>query len=98
MTYYLTAELIGAVYSWTFIKGWGVFSCLSPILAYLTWLTKEKGLFPKIISIGIIFVTIVGNFILQGNFIIPDFIIIPLIAYILFLKKIKRNKSEYKEK
>lgn len=90
ISYYVTAELTNAVYSWNFIKGWTIFSCLSPLFAYFTWKTKEKGLFAKFISIGLILVTIIGNYILVRTFTIPDLIIIPIIVYFLFIKKVKR--------
>lgn len=90
ISYYVTAELTNAVYSWNFIKGWTIFSCLSPLFAYFTWKTKEEGLFAKFISIGLILVTIIGNYILVRTFTIPDLIIIPIIAYFLFIKKVKR--------
>lgn len=90
ISYYVTAELTNAVYSWNFIKGWTIFSCLSPLFAYFTWKTKEKGLFGKFISIGLILVTIIGNYMLVRTFTIPDLIIIPIIVYFLFIKKVKR--------
>ena len=90
ISYYVTAELTNAVYSWNFIKGWTIFSCLSPLFAYFTWKTTEEGLFAKFISIGIILVTIIGNYILVRTFTIPDLIIIPIIVYFLFIKKVKR--------
>lgn len=90
ISYYVTAELTNAVYSWNFIKGWTIFSCLSPLFAYFIWKTKEEGLFAKFISIGLILVTIIGNYILVRTFTIPDLIIIPIIVYFLFIKKVKR--------
>ncbi len=90
ISYYVTAELTNAVYSWNFIKGWTIFSYLSPLFAYFTWKTKEEGLFAKFISIGLILVTIIGNYILVRTFTIPDLIIIPIIVYFLFIKKVKR--------
>jgi hypothetical protein len=93
ITYYATAELTGSVYGLTFIKGWLVFSCLSPLFAYFSWMTKERGLFPKIISVGIVIVTIVANFFLVRGFSVSDFIIIPAIIYILFFKKVARKRA-----
>ena len=90
ISYYVTAELTNAVYSWNFIKGWTIFSCLSPLFSYFTWKTQEEGLFAKFISIGLILVTIIGNYILVRTFTIPDLIIIPIIVYFLFIKKVKR--------
>ena len=90
ISYYVTAELTNAVYSWNFIKVWTIFSCLSTLFAYFTWKTKEEVLFAKFISIGLILVTIIGNYILVRTFTIPDLIIIPIIVYFLFIKKVKR--------
>ena len=97
ISYYVTAELTNAVYSWNFIKGWTIFSCLSPLFAYFTWKTKEEGLFAKFISIGLILVTIIGNYILVRTFTIPDLIIIPIIVYFLFIKKVKRQITIYQD-
>lgn len=51
LTYYATAMLTQSVYGWTFIIGWTIFAFLSPVMAYFAWMTKEWGLFPKIIVI-----------------------------------------------
>lgn len=90
LTYYITAEVTHSVYGWTFIKGWLCFSLCLPVMAYFTWMTKEKGLFPKIISLGIIIVTILSNIIIFGGPRWYDFIIIIILLYFLFIKKIKR--------
>ena len=58
ITYYFVAFISKGVYSSIFIIGWTIFAFCSPILAYFTWITKEKGVFPKIISIGIISISI----------------------------------------
>ena len=54
ITYYITAEVTNSVYGWNFIRGWVVFACCSPLMAYLVTLTKNKGIFPLIIKIGIL--------------------------------------------
>ena len=56
--YYVTAELTHAVYGWTFIKGWAVFACCSPVMAYLVTLTKGRGLLPLLIKLGVLAVYI----------------------------------------
>ena len=48
ITYYFVAFISKGVYSSIFIIGWTIFAFCSPILAYFTWITKEKGVFPKI--------------------------------------------------
>ena len=64
ITYYFVAFISKGVYSSVFITGWTIFAFCSPILAYFTWITKEKGVFPKIISIGIISISILSSVIL----------------------------------
>lgn len=90
ITYYLTAFISKGVYSEVFIIGWTVFALCSPLFAYFTWSTKENGMFPKIISIGIILVSILSTVILFDRLRIYDFVINGIMVYILFFKKIKR--------
>lgn len=93
ITYYITAEITNAVYGYSFIMFWTIFSFISPIFAFFTWMTKEKGIFPKVISIGILIVTLfVGFVIIKGVSLIDVFIVIPLIIYFLFIKKSRNNK------
>ncbi len=90
LTYYATAIATDSVYSTTFIIGWTVFALFSPLLAYFTWMTKEKGVFPKIISVGIVLVSILSSVILFDGFRIYDFFIDGLLIYFLFFRKVKR--------
>lgn len=90
ITYYAVAALTNGVYSKTFIIGWSIFALLSPVMAYFTWLTKEKGILPKIISIGIVLTSILSSIILFDKLRIYDFIIDLILIYILFFKKIQR--------
>ena len=87
ITYYITAEVTNSVYGWNFIKGWVVFACCSPLMAYLVTLTKNKGIFPLIIKIGIFVVYLVTDILLFGGPRIYDFIFILLLIYLLFIKK-----------
>ncbi len=87
--YYLTAYITNAVYGWTFIKGWTVFAFFSPIFAYFTWRSKEKGIFSIIIRLGIIGVSIFCSLLLFTVNIF-DLIINLILVYFLFFKKIKR--------
>ena len=59
-------------------------------MAYFTWIAKEKGVFPKIISIGIIVVSFLSSVILFDRIRFYDIIINGIMAYFLFVKKIKR--------
>lgn len=89
ISYYLTAHITHSVYGWTFIKGWTIFACISPIFAYFTWMTKEKGFQPIIIRLGIIGVSVFSSMFLF-SFDIFDLIINLILIYFLFFKKIKR--------
>ena len=75
-----------SVYGWTFIKGWAVFACLSPVMAYIVTLTKGRGFLPMVIKIGI-FAGYIGLNILLGGFIkIYDILFLILLVYLLFIK------------
>ena len=90
ITYYFVAFISKGVYSSIFIIGWTIFAFCSPILAYFTWITKEKGVFPKIISIGIVSISILSSVILFDRLRVYDYIIDGLMMYYLFFKKIER--------
>ncbi|MDO4378980.1 MAG: hypothetical protein Q4C64_07630 [Erysipelotrichia bacterium] len=90
ITYYFMAFITKGVYSNIFIIGWTIFAFCSPIFAYFTWMTKEPGIFSKIISIGIIFVSVLSTIILFGRLRAYDFIINGILVYYLFFKKIER--------
>lgn len=91
ITYYFVAFVTKGVYSTAFIIGWTVFAFLSPIMAYFTWMTKEKGIFPKIIGVGIILVSLLSSAVLFDRIRFYDIIIDAVMAYFLFVKKIKRT-------
>lgn len=90
ITYYFVAFVTNGVYSTVFIAGWTVFAFISPLMAYLTWMTKENGVFPKIISIGIIAVSLLSSAVLFDRIRFYDIIINGITAYFLFVKKIER--------
>ncbi len=90
ITYYFVAFITKGVYSNIFIIGWTIFALCTPIFAYFAWMTKEKGVFPKIISIGIILVSILSSIILFDRLRVYDIVIDALLVYFLFFKKIDR--------
>ena len=91
ITYYLAAFLTRGVYSGIFIIGWSLFALCSPIMAYFAWLSKEKGLFPKIICVGIVLVSFLSSVIFFDRLRAYDFIINVVLIYFLFIKKIERQ-------
>lgn len=92
ITYYFVAIVSNGVYSNEYIIGWTIFSLCSPMMAYFTWMSKEKGIFPKIIGVGIVLVSILSSIILFDRLRIYDYIIDIILIYILFFKKIERIK------
>lgn len=90
ITYYFVAFITKGVYSNIFIIGWTIFAFSTPIFAYFAWMTKEKGLFPKIISIGIILISILSSIILFDRLRVYDIVIDALLVYFLFFKKVER--------
>lgn len=91
VTYYGAAVLTDGVYSQVMIAGWTVFALCSPVFAWFAWLTKERGVFPKVISIGILLVSVLSSVILFDGFRAYDLIIDALLAYFLFLKRVERR-------
>lgn len=89
-TYYFVAFITKGIYSNTIIIGWTIFALCSPIFAYFTWMTKEKGIRSKFISVGIILVSVISSIILFDKLRIYDFIIDGILIYYLFFKKINR--------
>ncbi|MGN1317214.1 MAG: hypothetical protein ACI4VW_09185 [Acutalibacteraceae bacterium] len=90
ITYYFVAFVAEGVYSAVFIAGWTIFALFSPLMAYFTWMTKEKGVFPKIISVGIILVSLLSSIVLFDRIRFYDIIIDAVMIYFLFVKKIER--------
>ena len=87
ITYYVTAELTHSVYSWTYIRGWAIFACCSPLLAFLVTLTKDKGFWPTVIKFGILAGYLVMNMLLGGFLKIYDLAFLAILVYLLFFKK-----------
>ena len=90
ITYYFVAFISKGVYSNIYIAGWTVFALCSPILAYLTWMTKENGVLPKVISVGIILTSILSSVVLFDRLRVYDIAINGVMVYFLFFKKIER--------
>lgn len=91
ITYYTVAALTDGVYGKSFIIGWTVFAFFSPVMAYLAWKAKEKGLFPIILRVGIVMVSFLSSILLFHGPRIYDFFISGILIYFLFFKKIARD-------
>ena len=89
-TYYFVAFITDGVYSNIIMVGWTIFAFCSPVLAFFAWLTKEKGIFPKIIVVGIILVSLLSSIVFFDRLRIYDLIINGILLYFLFFKKVER--------
>ena len=89
-TYYLTAALSHGVYSKEFMIGWTAFALCSPVMAYFAWFTKENGIFPQIVRVGIIAVSVLSSILLFDRLRIYDFVMNGALFYFLFIKKVDR--------
>ena len=94
LTYYAAAMLTHGVYGWSFIIGWTIFALLSPVMAYFTWMTKERGLFPKLIGAGIVLVSVLSSVLLFDRLRVYDFVLDGLLVYFIFFKRIDRNRTQ----
>ena len=93
ITYYAVAALSHGVYAKSFIIGWTIFALCSPVMAYFTWMTKQKGLLPKIISIGIVTVSVLSSVLLFDGFRIYDLLIDGCLIFFLFFVDVQRNPA-----
>ena len=89
-TYYVTAAVTHGVYGRAFIIGWTVFALTSPVMAYFAWMTKERGIFPKIMAAGIVAVAVMSSILLFDHLRMYDFIIDGVLVYFLFFQKIRQ--------
>lgn len=89
-TYYVTAALSHGVYSIEYITLWTVFALCSPIMAFFAWYTKERGVIPSVVSMGIIAVSVLSSILLFDRLRIYDVVINGVLVYFLFIKKVDR--------
>lgn len=88
--YYAAAILTKGVYGRMFILGWTGFALCSPVLAFIAWMSKEKGIFPKLIGAGIVLVSVLSSLLLFDGFRVYDVVIDGLLIYVLFFLNIER--------
>ncbi len=93
ITYYFVAFVSKGVYSNIYIIAWTAFALLSPIMAYCAWISKEKGIFPIILRIGIIAVSLLSSIVFFDRLRVYDFIIAAALIYFLFFAKVKRSNQ-----
>lgn len=81
-TYYITAQLLDAVWGKSFAYGWAAFALILPILAFVTWYAKGRGFIAGVLRIGIVAVMIISSILF--SFGISDLVIIIIAVIILF--------------
>ena len=59
-------------------------------MAYVAWLSKEKGTIPAIIRVGIVGASFLSSLILFEGLHLFDFLINGVLVYFLFFKKVRR--------
>lgn len=92
-TYYLAAVLTRGVYSKLFIAGWTGFALLSPILAYVTWWTKQPGALARLIAVGVVLFSVGSTILLFDRLRVYDLVINGGLIYFLFFKRVKRENA-----
>ena len=70
--YYVTAEMTESVYSHIFVYGWAVFALFSPLMGFCVWYAKGKSWISKIITAGIIILTLAAAIVLFDKIRISD--------------------------
>ena len=85
VSYYGTAELLGAPYSPQLMICWILFACATPIFAGLAWKTRYKSISAKMIAAMILLVTIWFVVVYADN--ILDYLCIPILFCVFFVKR-----------
>lgn len=91
ITYYAVAVITDGVYGINYIIGWSIFALCSPIFAYFCRMTKEKGVFPKVISFGVVAFSVFSSTVIFQRLGLDDLVIDGILIYFLFFKKIRRE-------
>lgn len=91
VTYYLVAEYTDGVWGRDFVYGWAAFTLLTPVFAWFTWIAKGSSIWGKLVSAGIIAVTLAASIILFDGPKFYDIIIVIILVFLLFKKKKSRS-------
>ncbi len=89
--YYLTAEIGDLYYSTSFVKGWSVFTLLTPLFALFAWYARGKGKAAWVLRIGIAVVMAASVFLFPGGIFLDVLSIAAMFA--VTLKKSKKDRE-----
>ncbi len=89
--YYLTAVIAEWYYSPAFVKGWCVFTLMTPVLAVIAWYARGKGWAAWVLRIGIVLVMGASLFLFPGNVLLDALCIAAAFAVTMIKTKEKDN-------
>lgn len=94
VAYYIYDDLVAQQSSTYAYLWWSAIAVLAPILAYITWFSKERGLVPRIIRWSILIISMLSSIIIFDGYEYWDTIINTILAYFLFFQKTNREMMQ----
>ena len=94
IAYYVYDDIVSKESSVYAYLWWSVVAVAAPLLAYIVWYSKEKGVVPRIIRWGVLLVSILSSIIVFDGFEYWDIIINAILAYFLFFQKTHREQTK----
>lgn len=94
VAYYIYDDLVAQQSSTYAYLWWSAIAVLAPILAYITWFAKERGLVPRIIRWSILIISMLSSIIIFDGYEYWDTIINTILAYFLFFQKTNREMMQ----
>lgn len=89
--YYLVAEWMGGVWGMTYVYGWTVVACLSPLAAWLAWYAFGRGWLPNLLSVAVVAVTVLADVLVLRRLNIRDLALAAVCAVLVFGCKVPRQ-------
>ena len=87
MTYYLTAQLAGGVWSMSFALGWAAVSLIALPAGYIAWYARGSGVVAAAIGAGIIAVMLAAEWLLFDRLRVSDLFCAAACALVVFYRK-----------
>lgn len=94
VAYYIYDDLVAQQSSTYAYLWWSAIAVLAPILAYIAWFSKERGLVPRIIRWSILIISMLSSIIIFDGYEYWDTIINTILAYFLFFQKTNREMMQ----
>lgn len=98
VAYYATAEALQRPYSMTFVTGWAVCACLSPLFGFFAWYARGKGPIAFLLRVGILAGIPLCALMLFNAIRIADILFALLTAALLFWPPKPAESSARKER